>query len=251
MKTILTGYQWFDDLLPDGYPIYTSTLISGPGGSGKPLIGDTLVSAWLRQGGSVVFMSLQYPRRDFIFAGLKAVAGLDLVDYADRTAFIELDATINGVEAPVGNGFKANLVKADVWTDAIEQACDLVPDVGPGVLVFGSALNLLLFSPTYSAETVRRIEHTLVTDKRRTYIFSASTKPKAAEVARIEKAADNVLMSRKANDDFVLFMNIKRMTGVSFSSEEIQVPIPPESLAEMKEIAHHSRQRIIPLVSKL
>ncbi len=251
MQTLHTGFAWFDKLIPDGFPTHTSTLIGGPGGSGKPLIGDAIVSAWLRQGGSVVFMSLQYPRRDFIFASLKAVAQLNLADYADRTAFIELDATIEGLEAPVGNGFKANLVKPDIWGKAIEQACAMLPDEGPGILVFGSALNLLLFSPTYSAETVEEMRRTLAEDKRRTYIFSASNKPKATEIARLEKAADNVIMSHKAQDAFILFMNIKRMKGVPFVSDEIQVPIPPEALQEMKEIAHHSRQRVIPLISKI
>jgi len=150
MQTIRTGREWFDRLIPNGFPTHTSTLISGPGGSGKPLIGDTLVSAWLRQGGSVVFMSLQYPRRNFMATSLKAVAQLDLADYASQVVFIELDATIQGMEAPVGNGFKANLVKPDIWVKAIDKACSMLPEEGPGILVFGSALNLLLFSPTYS-----------------------------------------------------------------------------------------------------
>ncbi|HEY84499.1 MAG TPA: hypothetical protein G4N96_05220 [Chloroflexi bacterium] len=251
MQTIHTGFAWFDKLIPNGFPTRTSTLIGGPGGSGKPLVGDTIVSAWLRQGGSVVFMSLQYPRRDFIFASLKAVAQLDLADYAEHTAFIELDARIEGMETPVGNGFKANLVKPHIWGKAIEQACAMLPDEGPGVLVFGSALNLLLFSPTYSAETLEEIRRTLAEDKRRTYIFSVSDKPKAKEISRLEEAADNVMISHKAQDAFILFMSIKRMKGVPFVSDEVEVPIPPEALQEMKEIAHHSRQRVIPLISKI
>lgn len=252
MDTIFTGYDWFDRLLPQGFPIHTSTIIGGPGGSGKPLIGDTLVSAWLRQGGSVAFMSLQYPKRDFIFASLKNIANLNLADYADHTAFIELDATIDGMEKPAGNGFKANVVKPNIWHDAIEQACGMLPNTGPGILVFGSALNLLLFSPTYATDTIAAIKQTLSGNKaERTYIFSVSDKPKEKEVADLTAAADNVIMSHKAPDDFVLFMSILRMKGVPFDPSEIQVPIPQSTLAEMKEIAHHSRQRVIPLISKI
>ena len=47
---------------------------------------------------------------------------------------------------PEGNRFKANVVKPNVWDAALERAFAMVPDEGPGILVFCSALNLLLFS---------------------------------------------------------------------------------------------------------
>jgi len=252
MNTLKTGFNWFDQLLPQGFPVGTSTIIGGPGGSGKPLIGDIIVAAWLKQGGSVVFMSLQYPKRDFIFASLKNVADMDLADYADHTIFIELDATIDEMESPQGNGFKANLVKPNIWHDAIEKACAMLPNSDPGILVFGSALNLLLFSPTYANDTLNAIQKTLTTHKEnRTYVFSVSDKPKAGEIAKLTKNADNVIVSHKADDKFVLFMSIKKIKNVPFDSAEITVPIPKSTLEEMKAVAHHSRQRVIPLISKI
>jgi len=86
MKRIHFGQRWLDRLIPEGFPTHTSTLITGPGGSGKPLIGNLIAAAWLRQGGSVVFMSLQYPTHEFIVSGLKTVTQLDLSEYADRSA---------------------------------------------------------------------------------------------------------------------------------------------------------------------
>lgn len=112
--------------MPSGLPLRTSTLLSGPGGSGKPLIGDNFVAAWLRAGGGVVFMSLQYPSTDFIYESLKIVAGLDLNEYTDRVAFILLDAALDGLNAPDDNVFKANLVKPEVWDAAIPKACEMI-----------------------------------------------------------------------------------------------------------------------------
>ena len=251
METVRIGLEWFDNLLPEGFPVKTSTLVSGPGGSGKPLIGNAVVAAWLRAGGSVVFMSLQYPTRDFIFSSLKTVGDMDLNDYAEHAAFIELDPAHDGMAAPANGGFKANLVKPDIWEAAIEQACGMVPDSGPGILVFGSALNLLMFSPTYAAQTISKMRATLADDKRRTYLFSASTQPKAEQVRQLEQAADNLIMSHKEREAFVLHMSIERMKGVAFSNAEITVPIAPEALEEVKEVAHHSRQRVIPQISKI
>jgi KaiC/GvpD/RAD55 family RecA-like ATPase len=251
MYYIKTGLEWLDNLMPEGLPTQTSTLISGPGGSGKPLIGETFVAAWLRQGGSVVFMSLQYPSRDFIFSSLKTVTGLDLNDYSEKAAFISLDATIDGIETPHDHAFKANLVKPDIWDGAIEQGCSLVPDGGPGILVFGSALNLLLFSPTYEDEVLEAMLKTIRDDKRRTYMFSVSTSAKKEKIARLETAADNLIMSRSEKNPFRLFMHIVRLKGAPFLTDEVTVLIPPEALADVKEVAEHSRKRVIPLISKI
>ena len=44
---------------------------------------------------------------------------------------------------------------------------------------------------------------------------------------------------------------IKRMKDVPFVSEEVLVPIPPGALSDVKEVAEHSRKRVIPLISKI
>ena len=95
-----------------------------------------IVVVWLRQGGSVVFISLQYPDHHFIIAGLKGIDQLDLDDYAEWVAFIELDAAFEDMTSPMGNRYKANVVKSHVWDAAIKRACAMVPDKGPGILIF-------------------------------------------------------------------------------------------------------------------
>lgn len=251
MDHFYTKQKWFDHLLPEGLPFPSSTLLSGPGGSGKPMIGNVIVAAWLRQGGSVVFMSLQYPDYSFIVAGLKSVADLDLADYPNQIVFIELDATLDDMSAPTENSFKANLVKPQVWDAAIERACAMVTDTGPGILIFSSALNLLLFSPTYGRGILEKIKATSQDTQKHTYLLSASTTAKAKEIAELEAVTDNLIMTRSTKKPFRLFMQIERMQGVSFIADEIEVPITAKTLLNVKEIADHSRQRVIPLISKL
>lgn len=251
MQRIYTGQEWLDKLMPEGLPIHTSTLISGPGGSGKPLIGDNFVAAWLRQGGSAVFMSLQYPNREFLSTSLQTVTGLDVANYPDQVAIIELDVTIDGMEAPDGNSFKANLVKPAIWDASIEQACSLVSEEGPGIMVFGSALNLLLFSPTYEVGILEKMKATIRDDKRRTYMFSVSTSAKKEKITQLEGLADNLIMSRSEKNPFRLYVHIVRLKESPFLGDEVQVPIPPEALEGIKDVADHSRKRVIPLISKI
>ena len=251
MNAFHTQQDWFDRLLPEGLPIPSVTLLSGPGGSGKPLIGNVIVAGWLRQGGSVVFMSLQYPDHSFIAAGLKTITGLDLDEYQDHAAFIELDATLDDMIPPVGNRIKANVVKPDVWDAALERACAMVPDEGPGVLVFCSALNLLLFSPTYGQDILEKMKATSIEGKKRSYLFSASTTAKAEDISEMEAVVDHLIMTRSTRSPFQLYMQIERIKDASFVPDEIQVPFPADLLTDVKEIADHSRKRVIPLVSKL
>lgn len=251
MNTFYTQQEWFDQLLPEGLPIPSVTLFSGPGGSGKPLIGNVIVAAWLRQGGSVVFMSLQYPDHSFIAAGLKNIAQMDLDEYQDRVAFIELDATLDTMTPPEGNRFKANVVKPHVWDAALERACAMVPDEGPGILVFCSALNLLLFSPTYGKDILEKMKATTKHVQKCSYLFSASTTAKADDISEMEAVADHLIMTRSTKSPFQLFMKIERIKGAPFVTDEIQVPFSADLLTDVKEIADHSRKRVIPLVSKL
>ena len=252
MNTIKTGFGWMDALMPEGLPIDSATLITGPGGSGKPLIGDTITSAWLRAGGSVIFMSLQYPSPDFVYTSIEKVANLNLDDYRDHIAFIALDASLEGMTPVEGRRFRANVVKPEIWDAALAHAAEMVEGGGPGILVFASAINLLLFSPTYGEAILAKIKETMTTRKPGwTYLFSASTTAKKEEIAELEAIADNLFFSWSEKEPFRLYMKIVRMKDVPFDGKEIQVPIPPNALSQVKEIAEHSRKRVIPQISQL
>ena len=251
VKTIKTGIQWIDEALPDGLPLNSSTIISGPGGSGKPLIGETFVSAWLKEGGSVVFMSLQYPSTEFSTKSIKTVTGINLNDYKDKTIFLQLDVGIPGLIDEGKNIIRANLVKPEVWDKSLRIAKEKLPNEGPGILIFGSALNLLLFSPTYGNAILDKIKRTIVSDKSNTYIFSVSTSAKAEEISELEKAADNLIFSRSEKEPFRLLMKVVRIKGLPSDSNEVMVLISSKILIDIKATADHSRKVVIPAISKI
>lgn len=65
-----------------------------------------------------------------------------------------------------------------------------------GTLVSASALNLLLFSPTYKKLNLDKFERLLSEDKKRTYLFSVSTDAFREDIKRWEKTADNLMIAR-------------------------------------------------------
>ena len=251
MDRLILDAEWFSRLLPEGIPIPFSILMTGPGGSGKPLIGNELVASWLRAGGSVLFMSLQYPDHKFIAAGLERVAGLRLSEYSDQVAIIELDTTIDGLASAEGNRFRANVVKPQVWDEAIERGTSMLPAKGTGVLVFVSALNLLLFSPTYGDAILEKMASSAREDRSRSWLMSASTSAMPELITGIESAFGHIIQTRSEKEPFRLYMKIERASGVPFIGEEIRVPFEPDMLYGVKEIADHSRKRVIPLIKQL
>jgi hypothetical protein len=62
---------------------------------------------------------------------------------------------------------------------------------------------------------------------------------------------DYLILTRSEKKPFRLYMRVVRMKGPSFSTEEIRVPIPQHSLTHVREIAEHSRKRVIPQTSKI
>ena len=250
METLKTGIYWIDDVLPEGLPIKSTTVITGSGGSGKPLIGETFVSAWLKKEGSIIFMSLQYPDSKFATESIKHVTGLDIKQYEKKIIFIQLDTEISEYKEINKRLIHANLVKPEVWENVLNFAVSKLSKKDPGILIFCSALNLLLFSPTYGDLIFEKIKETIETNTDKTYLISVSTSAKKDEIAQLEKSADNLIISRSEKEPFRLYMKILRLKGVAYNSEEIQVPISSEILTHIKEMADHSRGKVLPAILK-
>lgn len=237
--------EWIQKILPMGLSYPTSTLISGPGGTGKPLVEFAFVSSWLKSGGSAIAIPLQYPNMDFLITSMKKLYNIDLKNYQDKIAMIQFDPNIDEYEILGNNLLKANLLKPKVWKEVVEIADGMVNKNDLGTMVFGSALNLLLFSPTYKEKVVKNIENIIKNDKSKTYIFSVSTSAYADEIKTWEKMADNLMYTRMEKPA-KLYFKIVKMKEVEFSKKEISVPISEKELIEIKKLAESTREKIIP-----
>ena len=250
MNSIKIEYDWLKKLLPEGFPYPTSTLISGPGGTGKPLVEFAFVASWLKFGGSIVGISLQYPAMELVKTAMDKLYNLDLKNYPGKIVFIQFDPHIDTYEELEGNVLKANLLKPKVWNNVIKIANNMIEKSDLGTLVFGSALNLLLFSPTYKNDAIENLMNIIKNDKSKTYLFSVSTSAFADEIKLWEEAADNLMYTRMEKP-MRLFFKIIKMKEVKFSREEMQVPISKEMLGEIKETAEATRERIIPEIMNI
>ncbi|QSG08746.1 hypothetical protein [Halapricum desulfuricans] len=239
--------EWLREVLPDGLPVGETTVVSGPGGSGKPLIGFAAVKSWLESGGSVVFL-LTNSGREFVDETMTELYDFDVDAYPDRLSFVDFDPTLEpSVEGMVvDDPIEANLLEPEVWDEALSTAIDRV---GDDVLVFASALNLFLFSPTYGDDSLKAFVDTVERDDDHTYLFTVSTSAFEDDIARVEDASDTVLMTEMRDDR--LFLRGERSDSVAVSIDEVQVPFTPEQLGTIKSVSEETRTSLIPTLKEL
>jgi len=250
MKKLQLNQDWLVDLFSKGLGYPTSNLISGPGGTGKPLLGFGIVNDWLKAGGNVMFIPLQYPETKFVKTSLKGLYGIKVEDYQDRLSYVKFDLDVDEWERTSNNELRANLLKPEVWQDVLgEGERFFSSEDGPGTLVFASALNLLLFSPTYKEANLDNLEELLKHDKERTYIFTVSTSAFREDIRRWEHAADTLMFSRM-EEGMKLYLRLERLENEKVSSDEVNVPITKERLKAIKEVAEGVRKRKIPAIKK-
>jgi archaellum biogenesis ATPase FlaH len=251
MKKLKMVQHWLSELIPEGLPFPTSTLISGPGGSGKPLIGLAFVTNWLKSGGNVIFIPLQYPEINFINTSLHLLYNLSLDGYPKKVAYIQFNYDLASWRKMNENTIEANLLKPTIWEKAVNEAENiLVHENNLGTLVFASALNLLLFSHTYKETILDKLEKLLKEDKKKTYIFSVSTSAFQKDIKRWENAADNLMFVRMEKP-MKLYLKIKKLSNKKVPSREVHVPIKKEILEGIKEVAESVRMRDIPNLQKI
>ncbi|MCK4446001.1 MAG: hypothetical protein KAW56_02860 [Candidatus Marinimicrobia bacterium] len=244
MLNVKMQQNWIDRLLPEGFPFPSSTIISGPGGSGKPLIGILFVSAWLKVGGNVTFLLINSDR-DYAEKILK-IYNIQPTDYNEKLCFIDFDPKIDTIEGENCNILKANLLKPEVWDQSLKLASNTLADNNSN-LIFGAALNLLFFSKTYRDVLVSKLVSML---KKENCMFSLSTNIFQDKVRLLENTADNLMFARHEKP-MRLFLRIAKMKGVNFLKDEAEVSLSEKELLNLRTESEKARKYLIPIISKI
>jgi KaiC/GvpD/RAD55 family RecA-like ATPase len=249
-ETFTPENAWFTSVAPDGIPTNTSTVISGPGGSGKPLIGFAVLDAWLDAGGHSVLL-LTNSGAEFVYDTMELLYDTERSVIDEQVEFVDFDPTMDpGVDAiEVSKDLiRGNLLDPAVWRATIDQAIDRTDDDGPGTLLFGSALNLFLFSDTYRDPILDAFEQTVEREDL-TSLFTVSSSAYAAEIGRVEDAADTVLLTDM--DDGQLRLRGERSESVPLETDFSPVPFTSEQLDRIRSVAEASRDELLPTIKAI
>ena len=253
-NNFFTGLGWFDSLLPEGIPIPSSILISGPSGTGKPFVGLAFAASWLQQGGRVIFIPVHSSYPALFERGLLDLYGLSLEDFPGSHFFILVDTDLDphepAVEVSGCNTIRSNLVNPKAWREALAVASASLDGEGP-ILVFASALNLLLLSPSYGEQFFLMLLNTIRDTRGWTYLLTISSSILLKKSTILEQAADHLFLMKRVLRDRYLHLRAARVRNAAFCSDSVPVPVMPDFFEDLKNEAVASRRILIPKVSSI
>jgi KaiC/GvpD/RAD55 family RecA-like ATPase len=250
----ISGIAWFDALVRGGLPVPSSILVSGPSGTGKPYVGLALAAGWMRQGGRVIFIPMHHGYPALFERGLRELLGLELGDFVGSHFFVLLDTELDphkpAVVAAGRNALRANLVNPQAWRQALGAASAALDGTGP-VLVFASALNLLLFSPSYGEQMLSLLLESVRDTRDWTYLLAMSSSILLKKAMILEAGVDHLFVMESVARQRQFQLRAARVRYASFVEEAIPVPAQPDFLEDLKNEAVASRRILIPLVSRI
>lgn len=246
MERFKLEQEWLQKILPEGIPLPSSTLISGPGGSGKPLIAGMILATWLKQGGSVIDFLIN-SGRDYA-EKIFAVYGLKPQDYQGQILYVDFDPHIDSWEEISADHVKANLLRGESWDLMLKLAANRIDFEQHMPIIFGAALNILFFSPTYRQEVFQKLLEIIKGDQ--TSLFTVSNNVFEEQMRMLEEAADNLIFTH-SGEKMELHLRIERMKDVPFSGEDVVVPLSEHELRSMRSEAEKMRKHLIPILKQI
>lgn len=243
MNTLKFKEPWLRELLPEGLPFPSSTVIEGPMGAGKPIIAAAFIKSWLEKGGNIISMPLQFPDPEYTKQNLKELYGLDLKDYMEQVVFVSLQPQMQGIQEAGPNHFQANMIEPENWTKVIELTKEKFSK-DSDILFFSTALNLPLLAESKYEKLIDTLKFLFQQNSGLTYLFAVSSSMVANRVSQISHAADNLMEGHVTKDNNLRF-RIINMKNAQYNSKEQQVPLEPALMENAAERA--KKHRVAPV----
>ena len=180
--------------------------------------------------------------------------GLPLEDSPGSHFFIlvdtDLDPQEQAVEASGCNTIRSNLVNPKAWGEALAVASASMDGEGP-ILVFASALNLLLLSPSYGEQFFLMLLDTIRDTRGWTYLLTIISSILLKKSIILEQAADHLFLMKRVPRDRRIHLRAARVRNATFRSDAVPVPVMPDFFEDLKNEAMASRRILIPQVSSI
>lgn len=243
MKMMTSSYEWLREVFPEGIKFPSSTVLTGPMGAGKPILAGAFLTDWLRNGGSVLSIPLQFPDSAFTKQNLNSLYGFDLEQFSDQVVFVSFNPEIDSIRKRDGKYLEANMMLPGNWYEVLSRAKDLLPDTQE-ILVFVTAINLPLVSDEYYEQLIDMFGKLFKEPSGYSYLFAISTSMVEDRVSKVSEGADH-LIEAYITKEHALRFRVLRAKETRFIDKEQQVPFGKEVLEKAEQRA--KRFRVAPV----
>ena len=177
-----------------------------------------------------------------------SIYDINLKNYVNRIYFVDFDLEGDQPVQIAENHVKTNLLKPENWQTTIDQAKNQLDAKNHPTIVFGAALNILFFSPTFGNQIFNYFKELIESGENS--LFTISNNVFEVKMRELETRADNLLFTHSGRN-LELHLQTARMKDVPFKETDLVVPLTEEELRNMRSEAERMRKHLIPLLKKI
>lgn len=245
-KTLKFKQDWLNDFIPEDIRIPSTTVVTGPAGAAKAIIGSMMAVSWLNQGGSLIHLLTNFNRKHA--ERLLSYFDVKPENSLGKILYINFDTNIKNYKRTNEDEFKANLLNPDVFNKVMDKSFKILYDSNNNVLTFMTALNMLLFSKTYMQVTLANY---LARMKGNSFnIFTFSDNIFAEEMNEIREKADNVFYVH-GTGIMHMSLQIQKINRNNIATNEIETPFTEEQINRHLLEIQNRRQELVPIIKKI
>jgi len=188
LKSLKITQSWLNDLIPEDIKIPSTTVVNGPAGAAKAIIGSMMATSWLKQGGSLIHVLTNF-NRDHA-ERLLSYSNVKSEETKGKIVYVNFDPKIKNHKQTSDDEFRANLLKPEVFSKVLKKSNKILSDSNTEILTYMTALNMLLFSKTYIKDVLATYFAKI--NKNSFNLFTFSDNVFADEMNGIREKADNI-----------------------------------------------------------
>lgn len=245
-KTLKLKQDWLNDFIPEDIRIPSTTVVTGPAGAAKEILGSMIAASWLNLGGSLIHVLTNF-KRDHA-ERLFSYSNVNSGKTKGKIVYINFDPKINNYKQTSDDEFRANLLKPETFNKVLKKSEEILSDSNNDILTYMTALNMLLYSKTYKNDILTKY-HSLINSESN-YLFTFSENIFADDMNKIKEKADNVFYVH-GTGIMHLSLKLQKINGNNISINEIETPITEEQINKHLLEIQNRRQELIPIIKRI
>ncbi len=241
MMNLPIGVPEIDRHLPKGLPYPTLTVVTGPGASGKPLMAQYLLSAWLRSGKKSIYVATS-TSPEFARTSM-SILGVDLKPFEEQgqLGFVDF-AKVPQIEEIAANAIRIDMSKPEMLRLGLETMAARLGTTLKEAMTVIPAANLFFMFPAAREQFMQTIFDLVKTG---TWVLTINAEAFRKMAQKLQEKADNLIYTDMTAENQIRARIMR--SPAPFDDADFLLPVNNEVLEAIKKEADSRRKQITQL----